>query len=306
MFEDTDGEDVATEPDHDAPDSAYPGLPIAEVSRQLGVPMPTLRSWELRYGIPPTVRDVGKHRRYSPAELHMLRLMRDEIARGRRASLAADAVRDLVEVTGSAAVHIAAVLDASERSDPAAVRTHLSAAQAHLGLGPCLDDVLLPAMQQVGLWWQTGRCTVEDEHLTTEAARAWLETLNSSAPAPDRPASIVLACGPTDLHTIGLEALCVLLRYDGWRCRLLGARTSVPALTAAMHATGGSAVVVVSHLSSGRARAVDALRTAAGQGVKVFYAGNAFTAPRSRRNLPGTYLGARLQDASELIGSELA
>ena len=67
-------------------------------------------------------------------------------------------------------------------------------------------------MQQVGLWWQTGRCTVEDEHLTTEAARAWLETLNSSAPAPVRTPPIVLACGPTDLHTIGLEALCVLLR----------------------------------------------------------------------------------------------
>ena len=66
-----------------------------------------------------------------------------------------------------------------------------------------------------------------------------------------RPASLVLACGPTDLHTIGLEALCVLLRYDGWSCRLLGARTSVPALAAAMHATGADAVVIVSHLTAG-------------------------------------------------------
>jgi DNA-binding transcriptional MerR regulator len=287
------------------PADTFPGLPIAEVSRQLGVPMPTLRSWELRYGIPPTVRTHGKHRRYSPSELHALRLMRDEIARGRRASLAADAVRELLGIEGPAAQHIAAILDASERSDPVAVRARLSEAHAALGLGPCLDDVLLPAMQQVGLWWQTGRCTVEDEHLTTEAARAWLETLTSSAPEPARTPSIVLACGPTDLHTIGLEALCVLLRYRHWSCRLLGARTSVPALAAAVRATGARAVVIVSHLGSGRARAVESLRAADHAGVTVFYAGNAFTAPRTRRNLPGRFLGVRLQEAVELIETEL-
>ena len=28
------------------------GVPIKDVAQMLGVPMPTLRSWELRYGIP--------------------------------------------------------------------------------------------------------------------------------------------------------------------------------------------------------------------------------------------------------------
>ena len=116
----------------------------------------------------------------------------------------------------------------------------------------------------------------------------------------------MLACGPTDLHTIGLEAVCVLLRYEGWSCRLLGARTSVPALGAAIHATGAGAVVIVSHLNSGRARAVQSLLAADRAGVTVFYAGNAFTSPRSRRNLPGSYLGTRLQEASEIIETGLA
>lgn len=280
-----------------------PGLPIAEVSRQLGVPMPTLRSWELRHGIPPLVRPRGKHRRYTPEDLHALRLMRDEISRGKRASLAAAAVRELLGIDGPAATCITAILEASQRSDPLAVRAQLDSAYAELGLGACLDDVLLPAMQQVGLWWQTGRCTVEDEHLTTEATRAWLETLSSSAPPPSRPEPIVLACGPTDLHTIGLESLCLLLRHEGWSCRLLGARASVQAVAAAVHATGAKAVVIVSHLNSGRARAVESLRAADRDEVHVFYAGNAFTSPRSRRNLPGTYLGPRLQDAASLIAA---
>ena len=35
--------------------------------------MPTLRSWEICYGIPTTDRTGGQHRRYTPADLHALR-----------------------------------------------------------------------------------------------------------------------------------------------------------------------------------------------------------------------------------------
>jgi DNA-binding transcriptional MerR regulator len=297
---------MTTPSGHEVRPKGFPGVPIAEAARQLGIPMPTLRSWELRYNMPETVRGVGKHRRYSTAELHGLRLMRDEIARGKRASLAAQSVRELLELTGPASLFTERLLAASERSDPTGVREQLTLAQGALGLAACLDDVLLPSLQQIGLWWQTGRCDVEQEHLTTEAARAWLETLTAYAPAPARPAPIVLACGPTDLHTVGLEALGILLRYREWNVRLLGAKTSVPALETAVHATGACAVVIVSHLNSGRGRAVQSLYAANILDVELFYAGNAFSSPRNRRNLPGNYLGTRLQEACALIDSRLS
>src|ERR1700710_118806 len=123
---------------HQQAEPGFPGLPIAEVSRQLGVPMPTLRSWELRYQMPASVRGAGKHRRYTPAELHGLRLMRDQIARGKRASLAAASVRELLGLSGPPADYVADILGAAEQSDPIAVRAHLSRAQAALGLGSCL------------------------------------------------------------------------------------------------------------------------------------------------------------------------
>ncbi|MCW2522640.1 MAG: regulatory protein MerR, partial [Frankiales bacterium] len=219
----------------------------------------------------------GRHRSYTPAELHSLRLMRDEIARGKRASLAAASVRALLARHGPAAGFIAEILAASERSDPVALQQQLSQAQAVLGLGCCLDDVLLPAMAQIGVWWQSGRCGVAQEHLATEAARSWLDARLAHAPPPDRRPPVVLACGPTDLHTIGLESLGVLLRYRGSGCRLLGARTAVPALATAVRATAADAVVIVSHLGSGRARAIQSLRAAVELDVHVFYAGNAFT-----------------------------
>jgi DNA-binding transcriptional MerR regulator len=281
------------------------GVPIAEVSRALGVPIATLRSWERRYDMPALVRTLGRHRRYTPADLHGLRLMRDEIARGKHANVAASSVRQLLALTGPPTDFVAAILTASECSDPSAVRNQLDRAREELGLASCLDDVLLPAMQQIGSWWATGRCDIEQEHLATEAARAWLENLIAHAPPPGSAGPIVLACGPTDMHTIGLEALTVLLRYRRRACRQLGARTDVAALLVAIDASAASAVVIVSHLSSGRHRAVESIRAAAGTGTPVFYAGNAFTTPRNRRNVPGVYLGARLEDARRRIEATL-
>ena len=90
--------------------------PITEASRLLSIPMPTLRSWELRYGIPGGSREPGRHRRYTDQELHALRLMRDEIARGRRAGAAAQTVRSLLGRSGPAGELIEQALAASERA----------------------------------------------------------------------------------------------------------------------------------------------------------------------------------------------
>ena len=69
-------------------------LSIGEVSAILGIPVPTLRSWERRYGFPQPVRTEGGHRRYSDAHLAQLRRIRDGInPGGRRAS---DVIREVL------------------------------------------------------------------------------------------------------------------------------------------------------------------------------------------------------------------
>jgi methanogenic corrinoid protein MtbC1 len=277
------------------------GLPIHEASRLLGVPAPTLRAWELRYGIPVAPRSAGGHRRYSVEALQQVRLMRDEIARGRRAGEAARAVLALMAATGPARDLVDALLSASEQMEPSAVVAVLDRAAGELGLPATMDEVLMPAMRQVGQWWETGRCDVAQEHLTSEAARGWLSRLSAFAPPPVRRDPVVLACGPRDLHTLGLEALGVLLAYDGWSCRVLGARTPADTLVTAARATSAAAVVVVSHLSVGRRPAIEAIRAVADSGTEVFYAGNAFLFGRARERVPGTYLGESLAAAVEVL-----
>ena len=193
------------------------------------------------------------------------------------------------------------LLVASACYDPGAVRDHLDLAVAALGMGACLDEVLFPALREIGRRWQLGRFDIEAERLASEAVRGWLEGLALSAPEPDGLAPLVLTCGPADLHSIGLEALGVLLRHHGRECRVLGARIPVRSLTIAVKANRPSGVVVVSHLRTNRLSATQSLRAAAALGPDVFYAGGAFSSVRLRRNVPGTHLDHDLRSACEVI-----
>lgn len=277
------------------------GLAIQEASHLLGVPSPTLRSWERRYGLPTTPRSVGGHRRYSPEALEELRLMRDEVARGLKASAAARSVRALLDTSRPTHGWVTRLLEASQRLDPPGVRAVLDDAVERLGLPATLDDVLMPALRRIGDLWEDGRCDVGQEHLTSEAVRGWLARTTTLAPAPTIPGTVLLACGPRDHHTLGLEALAALLAHDAIGCRMLGARTPERALATALAATDAAAVVVVSHLPTHRRAAVGSLHAVAGSGCPVFYAGNAFWFPDARTGVPGTYLGGTLSVAAQTV-----
>jgi DNA-binding transcriptional MerR regulator len=279
---------------------AVRGVVISDVSQWLGVPMPTLRSWELRYGIPSRSHVKGRHRRYSPTDLHAVRMMRDEIARGRRAAVAAQAVQRLLEPPEPQAGFIDHFLAATARLDGLAVQGVLDDADAELGLARCVDEVLLPGLRQVGTWWATGRCDAGPERLATQSARGWLYRYRSTSGRSATARTAVLACGPRDAHTLGLEALAAVLGARGWECHVLGAHTGEAALTAAITDLTPAAVVLVSHLASSRRAVVDCLTAAQQAGPRVFYAGNAFTG-HHRSPVPGTYLGADIGPAGDIV-----
>jgi MerR family transcriptional regulator, light-induced transcriptional regulator len=286
----------------DDPSVVGAGLSIKDAGELLGIPGPTLRSWERRYGLPTTGRSAGGHRRYRSVDLVQLGLMRDEIAIGRRAADAARWVRGLLDEENPGAARVQAILDASDRLDAEAIRSVLERAQAELGLAAALDHVMMPAMRQIGAWWETGHCDVGQEHLTTEVVRAWLSKVTTLAPAPDPGGrTVLLGTGPGDFHTLGLEALAAQLAEQRVASRLLGARTSQLVLLAATSATPDPVVVVVSHLPSQRRSAIASVEAAAQSGAPTFFAGNAFLLPASRKGVPGTYLGESIGQAGLLI-----
>ncbi|RYC14865.1 B12-binding domain-containing protein [Nocardioides zhouii] len=277
------------------------GLRMHEASSLLGVPAPTLRSWELRYGLPRTLRSPGGHRRYTVEALTELGLMRDEIATGRPPSEAARRVRTLLDEQNPARPMIDAIMVGSDDHDPDAIRRILEESVASLGLAATLDNVVLPSMRLIGSWWESGRCDIGQEHFTTEVMRGWLARTTTLAPPSTSDRWVILATGPGDMHTVGVESLAALLVTRGTGCRILGAGTSQRILVAAVAATSAPAVVVVSHLSTQRRSAIESIRALAATGCPTFYAGNAFLAPMSRKGVPGSYLGERITDAAAII-----
>lgn len=277
------------------------GPAISQVSEMLGVPAPTLRSWERRYGVPTTSRSAGGHRRYAEVELHQIRVMRDEIARGKRAADAALAVRLLLDEAHPQRSRIDTILAAAAHTDSSTISRVLDESLDELGLGLAIDNVLLPTLRQIGAWWESSRCEIPQERLLTETCRSWLAQQISFAQVQSPEPPILLACGPRDMHTIGLEALAALLAQQQRSSRILGSKTSELTLVSAAIATSAAAVVVVSQLRTHRRAAVDALRSAEEAGFRVFYAGNAFAFDSERRDVPGVYLGEAISAASAIV-----
>jgi methanogenic corrinoid protein MtbC1 len=276
-------------------------LTIQQASRELNLPAPTIRSWERRYGLPVTGRSHGGHRRYTGNQLAALRRMRDLVAQGRRAVDAAAQVKAEYETTPAPLIE--ALLRASHNFEPGTIGEIFDVAQKALGLDRTVDEVLLPAMRQIGQSWQTGGTDVSHEHLATHATQAWLSKISRTGPPLLDYQPIILSCGPSDHHTLGLEALSALLRQRGWDCRLLGARTPAESLGRAVHDTDAAGVVLVCHLTSGRLAAIDSLSSAELRHTHIFYAGGAFSSLQARHGLPGHYLGTNFTQAAEFITS---
>jgi DNA-binding transcriptional MerR regulator len=282
---------------------------IQQVSQLLGVHPSTIRSWERRYGILTASRTTGGHRRYTPGELETLRLMRDHVQAGLRAGEAAALV--LAAAHTSAASMVRATVLAAQQLQPKAIIEQLDTAHRLIGLDRTVDEVLMPALREIGEQWIVADSRIAHEHLATDTVRSWLARLRHDGPPLPVPPAL-LACGPGDEHTLGLEALAALLERRGWDCRSLGGRTPIPALLGAIDTTQPGAVVLVSHVPSLRADAVLALQSvtqhvaaaavdAAPGGAEpllIFFAGNAFSSVRARQGVPGTYLGLSVSQAA--------
>jgi methanogenic corrinoid protein MtbC1 len=147
---------------------------------------------------------------------------------------------------------------------------------------------------------------VAHEHLATDSARGWLAqwTADRAAVAADGQL-VLLACGPRDYHTLGLDALAALLRQRGRDCRVLGACTPAASLGKAIDELNPAAVVLVSHMSVARRSAIEALRTARRSRAHLFYAGNAFASRQARNAVPGTHLGNSLRVAANVVSGTL-
>lgn len=252
------------------------------LAQRLGVSPTTVRSWEQRYGIGPEIRADGRHRRWSPSDVAMLEKMCRLTASGIPPAEAARAARrdrrDPVSTDESLAAPAASDSEASPGRTPAgaggpplgnvrqecrglaraavrldapAMETLLEQAISDYGLVTAWEDVMAPTLHAVGRKWESSNDRhVEVEHLLSwHISTALRRTAIASAGRPGA-APVLLACVPSDPHTLPLEALAAGLSERGLETRMFGGAVPAEALDAAVRRCGPAAVVLWSQTRS--------------------------------------------------------
>jgi methanogenic corrinoid protein MtbC1 len=281
------------------------GMSISAVSVMLDIPVPTIRSWELRYGVPTPARTGGKHRRYSMAEILELRTLRDEIAKGSRAADAARKIKNLALAEQPGGDLVAAILEAALSFDSETVRAVLDDAHDRLGVEQVVQHVALPVLRDIGTLWEAGKCDVANEHLASQEIRSWMNAKLARARAKTTRGPLILATGPKDQHTLGLEGFYLILTHRGWSCRVLGGQTPTESLVKIVEDTKPLAIILSSHMNSSRRDAAASIRAVAHL-APTFYAGNAFGSLKNRDGLAATYLAEDLPAAADRLEAALA
>jgi DNA-binding transcriptional MerR regulator len=243
-----------------------PNLTVAAVARRLGVAPATLRSWERRYGMGPSERTPGAHRRYTPADVAMLVRMRRltldgvapaEAARGAREPTSAPTPPPEQEFHGAGATSATSATSeaagsAAQRGlsraalalDADAVRRLLTETVAAGGVIATWEGLLAPVLRAIGERWGSTGDGVEVEHLLAECAIGVLHTVQTDA-APPRP--VLLACADGESHSLPLHAVRAALAERRVASRLLGAGLPPSALAAAVRRTGPAALLLYAH-----------------------------------------------------------
>jgi DNA-binding transcriptional MerR regulator len=220
---------------------------VGGVAERLDLAPSTLRTWDRRYGIGPSERTEGGHRRYDEVDIQRVRLMAQLTGRGVPAGTAAR-VATSVDAAGlaSALGPGTGFPAAGQGASDSAVEAIVSSAAAldadglariyqrvtrESDLVSAWTSVLAPALRRIGERWSDGSMGVDSEHLASELLVTELRSLtraNRSRVGGRR--EVVLASADEEQHYLPLVAVEAELSLQGIGCVFLGPRVPVEAL----------------------------------------------------------------------------
>lgn len=227
-----------------------PRYRIQAVSETTGIPSPTLRAWERRYGVPTPGRTGKGYRLYSARDMEMLSRMRDLCDSGMSASDAARLVGDFFTpqeepVATPGEPHDMAcqrIVQAVERFDPDMLDREIRVAMTMGSASTIFEQIFAPAMRTIGDRWHAGKLSVSQEHLATEAMSRASRNLLDIVQPTSSPRTVLLACWADELHVLPLYGIAFRLAQWSFRCIMLGARTPPEAIADAVDRLSPEAV----------------------------------------------------------------
>jgi DNA-binding transcriptional MerR regulator/methylmalonyl-CoA mutase cobalamin-binding subunit len=265
---------------------SYSDMPLFNtkaVVRQTGVPAPTLRAWERRYGILAPRRGENDYRLYSERDMAVVAWLRERVESGLTISQAIALLRSLepgrkrrraraqsAPITHEPPESVYPPLEAgaallpgateparfslNELSDAlirhfrnldeaAACRVITQAFAVHAIEDVCLR-LFTPALTRIGQLWRDGETPVTVEHFASAIVRGQLESLFRAQPASFSGPLAFAGCAPGEQHELGALMLALFLRRAGLRVAFLGQNVELEGLISAVRAARPASVLL--------------------------------------------------------------
>ena len=265
-----------TSPQSDAGDL---WVSVAVAARRLGIAPATLRTWDRRYGLGPSQREGGCHRRYSVVDLarldYMCALIRSGSSPAKAAATALArefaldecapiASRPATVIEGGTAQgrigggNVVATTGGDRRArglaksasaiDQTACASIISESLQDIGVIPTWDELLVPVLKSVGDMWELRECGIEVEHVLSTAVQVELSAYAFKAATKATRGTVLLGAIAGDDHQLPLWAVGAALAEQGIRFVHLGGGLPLENLSDVISRTGPNGVFLWSQL----------------------------------------------------------
>ena len=231
-------------------DDLYILIPIRTVCELTGLNPITLRAWERRYGLIKPQRTASGHRVYSDDDVERIRkvlaLTREGVAIGqvKEALETATAIVTPTPDKGPWPGYRRRLAGAIAAFDEGALEAIYNEALALHSVNTVDRMLLVPMLVELGMRWSTVTAGVAEEHFFSAYLRNKIGARFHHRRAHDTGPKILLACGPGELHEIGLLLFALAAHDAGFRVVLLGANVPFRETAAAAYRTRCDAVVI--------------------------------------------------------------
>ncbi|MEO8499269.1 MAG: MerR family transcriptional regulator [Vicinamibacteria bacterium] len=276
---------------------------IGGLSRATGVPIETLRTWELRYGFPKSVRKPSGHRLFEVTHVERIRRIANALERGLRAGEVVPATDAVLEallstvpkkpVTRSQALPFDArsFIEQVRRFDADRLMRSLYSELSHEDPLAYLETRITPCLEVLGKSWAAGEIDISHEHFASERISDVLRGARLRFEETATGPLVVLATLPSEEHGLGIQMAALILVARGLRVLSLGTEVPTAEVAALAERLGASAVGLSVSISSHRSApaGVAALRAALAKKIDLVVGGAG--APK---DLKGTTIFANL------------
>ena len=280
-----------------APGAGRAYVSIGGLSRATGVPIETLRTWELRYGFPKSVRKPSGHRQFDVAHVERIRRMAQALDRGLRAGEVVPATDAVLEsllatvpvkpVTRSQALPFdtRSLIEAVKKFDADRLMRSLYSDLAHEDPLAYIEARIAPCLEVLGSAWQKGEIDVAHEHFASERVSDVLRGARLRFEETATGPLVVLATLPGEAHGLGVQMAALVLSARGLRVLSLGTEVPVAEVAALAGSTDALAVGISASISTQKqaAAVVSALRSAMPRKIELVVGGAG--APRDLKGI---------------------